>query len=140
MDMYFFLNNGCSDKNRTMPVENPRIDKVKNELSCPRVRARGERAGSIIQGLESVKWTAFGIHHKAILQTSVSPYKARPYTAIKQGIFLRFQASRSIADHHRPSQRIADHRSYLPKNGNSVASLLPTMECFTILLRLSSQR
>ena len=30
--------------------------------------------------------------------------KARPHAAIKQGIFLRFEAFRSIADHRRSSQ------------------------------------
>ena len=39
-----------------------------------------------------------------------------------------------------PSQTIAAYRRYLLQNRSSVASQLPTMECFHILLRCSSQR
>ena len=38
------------------------------------------------------------------------------------------------------SQTIAAYRRYLLQNRSSVASQLPTMECFHILLRCPSQR
>ena len=39
-----------------------------------------------------------------------------------------------------PSQTIAAYRRYLLQNRSSVASQLPTMECFHILLRCASQQ
>ena len=79
-----------------------------------------------------------GINDMGNFELKPALYKAQPQgPATRCDEMGHFAAILKLLE---PSQTIAAHRRYLLQKRSSVASQLPTMECFHILLRCSSQR